>query len=73
MPKVSLTTKIFIGLFLGVLLGYLKPEWGTAVRPLSMLFLPVACYELLPVKPWPLSTVRSGRLPTPLPKGALSA
>lgn len=39
MPKVSLTTKIFIGLFLGVLLGYLKPEWGTAVRPLSMLFL----------------------------------
>jgi proton glutamate symport protein len=39
LPKVSLTTKIFIGLILGVLLGYLKPEWGTAVRPLSMLFL----------------------------------
>jgi proton glutamate symport protein len=39
LPKVSLTTKIFIGLILGVLLGYLKPDWGTAVRPLSLLFL----------------------------------
>src|ERR671937_974594 len=39
LPKVTLTTKIFIGLILGVLLGYLKPEWGTAVRPLSLLFL----------------------------------
>src|SRR5437867_12452220 len=37
--RVSLTTKIFIGLILGVLLGWLKPEWGTAVRPLSLLFL----------------------------------
>src|SRR5437870_7294428 len=39
LPKVSLTTKIFIGLVLRVLLGWLKPEWGTAVRPLSLLFL----------------------------------
>ncbi|HEY3056321.1 MAG TPA: cation:dicarboxylase symporter family transporter [Thermoanaerobaculia bacterium] len=39
LPKVSLTTKIFIGLFLGILLGWLKPDWGTAVRPLSLLFL----------------------------------
>src|SRR5579859_2178185 len=39
MPKLSLTTQIFIALVLGVLLGYLKPEWGTAVRPLSILFL----------------------------------
>src|SRR5919201_1277579 len=39
LPKLSLTTKIFIGLILGVLLGYLKPDWGTAVRPLSILFL----------------------------------
>src|SRR5216117_2805340 len=39
MPKLSLTTKIFIGLILGVLLGWLKPDWGTAVRPLSLLFL----------------------------------
>src|SRR5438876_9204987 len=38
-PKVSLTTKIFIGLAIGVLLGWWKPEWGTAVRPLSLLFL----------------------------------
>src|SRR5881296_3284091 len=39
LPRLSLTTKIFIGLIAGVLLGYLKPEWGTAVRPLSLLFL----------------------------------
>ena len=39
LPRLSLTTKIFIGLILGVLLGYFKPEWGTAVRPLSLLFL----------------------------------
>jgi proton glutamate symport protein len=39
LPKVSLTTKIFIGLVLGVLLGWLEPEWGMAVRPLSLLFL----------------------------------
>lgn len=39
LPKFSLTTKIFIGLFLGILLGWLKPDWGIAVRPLSMLFL----------------------------------
>jgi proton glutamate symport protein len=39
LPKVSLTWKIMIGLALGIVLGYLKPEWGTAVRPLSLLFL----------------------------------
>src|SRR5437762_7998492 len=39
LPKVSLTTKIFIGLILGILLGWLSPEWGMAVRPLSLLFL----------------------------------
>lgn len=39
LPKTSLTTKIFIGLIAGVLLGYLRPDWGTAVRPLSLLFL----------------------------------
>src|SRR3989475_3491913 len=38
-PKISLTWKIMIGLVLGILLGYFKPEWGTAVRPLSLLFL----------------------------------
>jgi proton glutamate symport protein len=38
-PKISLTWKIMIGLVLGILLGYLKPEWGTQVRPLSLLFL----------------------------------
>jgi proton glutamate symport protein len=39
LPKVSLTTKIFIGLILGILLGWLKPDWGIALRPLSILFL----------------------------------
>src|SRR6266513_593959 len=39
LPKISLTTKIFISLILGVLLGWLKPDWGIAVRPLSLLFL----------------------------------
>src|SRR5205814_5527311 len=39
LPKISLTTKIFIGLILGVLLGWARPDWGTAVRPLSLLFL----------------------------------
>src|SRR6266481_9203024 len=39
LPKISLTWKIMIGLVLGIALGYLKSEWGTAVRPLSLLFL----------------------------------
>jgi proton glutamate symport protein len=39
LPKISLTTKIFIGLVAGVLLGWLLPDWGVAVRPLSALFL----------------------------------
>src|SRR5213593_4606125 len=39
LPKISLTWKIMIGLVLGIVLGYLKPDWGTAVRPLSLLFL----------------------------------
>ncbi|HYS56455.1 MAG TPA: cation:dicarboxylase symporter family transporter [Thermoanaerobaculia bacterium] len=39
LPKLSLTTKIFIGLILGIALGYFKHDWGIAVRPLSLLFL----------------------------------
>src|SRR5216117_4469748 len=39
MPKLSLTTKIFIGLAIGVFVGWMWPDWGTAVRPLSLLFL----------------------------------
>jgi proton glutamate symport protein len=39
LPKVSLTWKIMIGLALGILLGYLKPEWGACLRPVSLLFL----------------------------------
>ncbi|MCU1245360.1 MAG: sodium:dicarboxylate symporter [Acidobacteria bacterium] len=39
LPKISLTTKIFIGLFLGIFIGAVRPEWGIALRPLSILFL----------------------------------
>jgi proton glutamate symport protein len=39
LPKISLTWKIMIGLVLGIVLGWVMPEWGTAVRPLSILFL----------------------------------
>jgi Na+/H+-dicarboxylate symporter len=39
LKRPSLTTQIFIGLALGVLLGYLKPDWGVQMRPLSLLFL----------------------------------
>src|SRR5205085_8725788 len=39
LPKISLTWKIFIGLILGIALGYFFKEWGAAVRPLSLLFL----------------------------------
>src|ERR1043166_5732511 len=39
LPKVSLTTKIFIGPIAGILLGWFEPSWGIAVRPLSLLFL----------------------------------
>jgi proton glutamate symport protein len=39
LPKVSLTQKIFIGLAIGVLVGWLWPDWGQMMRPLSMLFL----------------------------------
>jgi proton glutamate symport protein len=39
LPKVSLTQKIFIGLAIGVLVGWLWPNLGQAMRPLSMLFL----------------------------------
>jgi proton glutamate symport protein len=39
LPKISLTWKIMIGLALGILVGWLLPEWGVAARPLSTLFL----------------------------------
>ncbi|MBX7222039.1 MAG: cation:dicarboxylase symporter family transporter [Blastocatellia bacterium] len=39
LPSISLTWKIMIGLVLGIVLGYVSPEWGIAVRPLSILFL----------------------------------
>ncbi len=35
LPKISLTWKIMIGLVLGIFLGWLAPEWGIALRPLS--------------------------------------
>jgi proton glutamate symport protein len=39
LPKISLTTKIFIGLFLGILIGAVWPHFGVSLRPLSILFL----------------------------------
>ncbi|MEO8215740.1 MAG: cation:dicarboxylase symporter family transporter [Acidobacteriota bacterium] len=39
LARMSLTTKIFIGLFLGILIGAVAPQWGVALRPLSILFL----------------------------------
>ena len=35
----SVTTQIFIGLVLGVILGYVWPSWAVAIRPLADLFL----------------------------------
>ena len=37
--KVSLTGQIFIGLFLGIFVGWLFPNLGLEARPLSNLFL----------------------------------
>src|SRR5438045_9671967 len=35
----SLTTQIFIGLLLGIAVGYLWPQFGVAVKPLADIFL----------------------------------
>src|SRR5881227_1424613 len=35
----SLTTPIFIGLLLGIAVGYLWPQFGVAVKPLADIFL----------------------------------
>ena len=39
LPTLSLTAKIFIGLFLGILIGSIWPHFGVSLRPLSILFL----------------------------------
>jgi proton glutamate symport protein len=38
-PKPSLTQWIFIGMGVGLLLGWLVPEWASELRPLSIIFL----------------------------------
>jgi proton glutamate symport protein len=38
-PKFSLTTQIFIGLLMGVVLGIVQPAWALAMKPLSTMFL----------------------------------
>jgi proton glutamate symport protein len=38
-PRISGTTRIFIGLLLGILVGWLWPSFGVAVRPLADAFL----------------------------------
>src|SRR5947208_11151204 len=35
----SLTTQIFIGLVLGIAVGYLWPSFGVAIKPLADVFL----------------------------------
>jgi proton glutamate symport protein len=35
----SLTWQILIGLVVGILLGWLKPDWGTATKPMATIFL----------------------------------
>ncbi len=35
----SLTTQILLGLILGILLGWLRPEWGVAIKPVADIFL----------------------------------
>ena len=39
LPKISLTWKILIGLVIGIIVGWLLPQWGLSARPLSNLFL----------------------------------
>ena len=38
-PLQSLTTQILLGLVLGILLGWLRPDWGVAVKPVADIFL----------------------------------
>jgi proton glutamate symport protein len=35
----SLTVQILIGLFAGILLGWLSPHWGVAIKPMADIFL----------------------------------
>ncbi len=35
----SLTAQILLGLVLGILLGWLRPEWGVAIKPVADIFL----------------------------------
>ena len=37
--RISLSTQILLGLFLGVLLGWLKPEWGVETAFIRNIFL----------------------------------
>ncbi len=35
----SLTTQILLGLVVGILLGWLRPDWGVAIKPVADIFL----------------------------------
>jgi proton glutamate symport protein len=35
----SLTAQIMIGLIIGIVLGWIKPEWGSAIKPMADIFL----------------------------------
>jgi proton glutamate symport protein len=37
--RIGLTTQIFIGLVVGVIIGYLFPDWSTGLKPIGDIFL----------------------------------
>src|SRR5438309_5526036 len=45
----SLTTQIFIGLLLGIAVGYLWPQFGVAVKPLADIFLRMIKMSIAPL------------------------
>ncbi|HYK87464.1 MAG TPA: cation:dicarboxylase symporter family transporter [Acidobacteriota bacterium] len=45
----SLTTQILIGLVLGILLGWLRPDWGVGIKPVAAIFLRMIKMIIAPV------------------------
>src|SRR5919107_981049 len=45
----SLTTQIFIGLLAGILIGYLWPSFGVAIKPLADMFLRMIMMIIAPL------------------------
>jgi proton glutamate symport protein len=49
LTKISLTRWIFVGMALGIVLGYLFPEWSQNVKPLSSVFLRMIKSIIVPI------------------------